>query len=110
MLGIDPTTSSSLDSSFKIFGSTGSDLVPVSCVCMMKLGTCIGLALACMGLHMQMHARTGACICTCISLKSLHDFLAWYLIPSPYRIKSYTPVLSDLLDLEVRTKSLLGSN
>ena len=42
-------------------------------------GTCIGLALACMGLHMQVQARTGACICTCISLKSLHDFLAWYL-------------------------------
>ena len=23
--------------------------------------------------------RTGACICTCITPKSLHDFLAWYL-------------------------------
>ena len=76
MLGNDPTTSGLI---FLTFGSTGSDLVPVSCVCMMKLGTCIGLALACMGLHMQIHARIGACICTCISQKSLHDFLAWYL-------------------------------
>ena len=34
---------------------------------------------ACIGLHVQVQARTGTCICTCISLKSLHDFLAWYL-------------------------------
>ena len=26
-----------------------------------------------------MHARAGTCICTCISQKSLHGFLAWYL-------------------------------
>ena len=46
----------------------------------MKVAACIGLAYALAWfLHMQMHARAGACICTCISQKSLHGFLALYL-------------------------------
>jgi len=76
MLRIDPTTSSCLDSPF---GSTGSHLVLILCVCMGLASGLHWLAWACMGLHMQVQARTGTCICTCISLKSLHDFLAWYL-------------------------------